>query len=169
AADENVGAEAGGDRHLAARAEIIAGEKGGAGRRDAVREHRPYHHAAAGGTDIEPELADRSSPIGVAPRRSILRKIARVMSSCRRSAGCAGKLPPRPRSWWRRKCGTRDRNRTAYPAPPPRPRPPPARGPRPRRYRAYGRSAGSCPWCRRTTDRRRTRPRAWGTGCRAPD
>src|SRR5215470_5067295 len=58
-ADENVGAEAGGDRHLAARAEIIAGKKGGAGGRDAVREHRPYHHAAAGGADVEPELADR--------------------------------------------------------------------------------------------------------------
>jgi hypothetical protein len=58
-ADENVGTEASGDRHLAARAEIIAGEKGGAGGRDAVREHRPYHHAAAGGADIEPELADR--------------------------------------------------------------------------------------------------------------
>src|SRR5215831_9921249 len=196
-----VDTETGGNRHLAARAEIIAGEKGGAGRRDAVREHRPYHHAAAGGADIEPELADRpavdlwwagrlgreragdrllrpddeadaardiagqhtgshalrggwicgrngqckrgcpdgmtrhmdpplfdcTSPIGVAPHRSILRKIARVMSSCHRSAGCAGKLPPRPRSWWRRKCGTRDRNRTAYPAPPPRPRPPTAR------------------------------------------
>src|SRR5262245_39356490 len=200
-ADENVGAEAGGDRHLAARAEIIAGEKGGAGGRDAVRAHRPYQHAAAGGADVEPELAerpavdllragrlrrerahdrllraddeadagrdvagqhtgshalgggwiggrndqckrdcpdgmtqhmdpplfDRPNPIGVAPHQSILRKIARVMSSCRRSAGCAGKLPPRPRSWWRRKCGTRDRNRTAYPAPPPRPRPPAAR------------------------------------------
>src|SRR5215831_19721240 len=60
-ADENVGAEAGGDRHLAARAEIIAGEKGGAGGREAVREHRPYHHAAGGGADIEPELADRSA------------------------------------------------------------------------------------------------------------
>src|SRR5215467_3362974 len=60
-ADENVGAEAGGDRHLTGRAEIIAGEKGGTRGREAVREHRPNHHGAAGGADIEPELADRSA------------------------------------------------------------------------------------------------------------
>src|SRR5262249_6330501 len=58
-ADEDVGAEASGDRYLTGRAEIIAGEKGGTRRREAVREHRPNHHRAAGGADIEPELADR--------------------------------------------------------------------------------------------------------------
>src|SRR5258707_11565608 len=58
-ADEDVGAEAGGDRYLTGRAEIIAGEEGGTRGREAVREHRPNQHRAAGGADIEPELADR--------------------------------------------------------------------------------------------------------------
>src|SRR5262249_50796913 len=198
AADENVGAEPGGDRDLTARAEIVAGEKSGSRRRDAVREYCPHHDPAAGGADIESELADRavvdllragrlrregasdrllrtddeahaggnvasqdagSHPLGhpwiggphgqckrccpdsitkhmdppfarshkpgrVAPRRTTLRKIAVVKSSCRRSAGCAGTLPPRPRSWSPRRCERRDRNRTAYLAPLPRPRPP---------------------------------------------
>src|SRR5436190_18577440 len=39
-AEEDVGAEPGGDRHLPARAEIVAGEKAGARRREAVGEHR---------------------------------------------------------------------------------------------------------------------------------
>jgi hypothetical protein len=60
-ANEHVGAEAGGDRYLASRAEIIAGENSRAGRGDAVREDSPYHHAAAGGANIEPKLADRSA------------------------------------------------------------------------------------------------------------
>ena len=58
AADEHIGAEAGRDGHLAARAEIVAGEKAGSGA-NAVREHAPYHDAAAGDADVEPELADR--------------------------------------------------------------------------------------------------------------
>src|SRR5204863_2169164 len=61
AAEENVGAEPGGDRHLPARAEIVAGEKAGARRREAVGEHRPHHHAATGGADVEPELTDRAA------------------------------------------------------------------------------------------------------------
>src|SRR4029077_631645 len=58
AADEDIGAEAGGDGPPAARAEIIAGEKALSGP-DAVSEHAPYHHAAAGDADVEAELADR--------------------------------------------------------------------------------------------------------------
>src|SRR3954454_20740311 len=60
AADEDIGAEAGSDGHLAACAEIVAGEKAGIGA-DAVREHAPYHDAAAGDADVEAELADRSA------------------------------------------------------------------------------------------------------------
>ena len=59
AADENVGAKPRGDRYLAGRAEIVASEKAGARGRDAVGEHRPYHHAAARGPDIQSELGDR--------------------------------------------------------------------------------------------------------------
>src|SRR5262245_9118930 len=55
-AQENVGAESRGDRHLSARAEIVAGEKARAGRGEAVGEHRPYHHATAGGTISSPNL-----------------------------------------------------------------------------------------------------------------
>jgi hypothetical protein len=58
AADEDIGAEAGSDGHLAGRAEIVAGEKAGIGA-NAVREHAPYHDAAAGDADVEAELADR--------------------------------------------------------------------------------------------------------------
>ena len=59
-ADENVGAETRGDRDLTCRTEIVTGEKGRARRRDAIREHRPHHNPAAGGADIQPELADRA-------------------------------------------------------------------------------------------------------------
>src|SRR5258706_9615051 len=59
-ADENVGAETRGDRDLTCRTEIVTGEKAGARRRDAVREHAPHHTPAAGRTDIQPELADRA-------------------------------------------------------------------------------------------------------------
>src|SRR6188472_3281884 len=58
AAHEDIGAEAGSDGHLAGRAEIVAGEKAGIGA-NAVREDTPYHDAAAGDPDVEPELADR--------------------------------------------------------------------------------------------------------------
>src|SRR5262249_61369164 len=61
AGEGTVGAGGGGDRAVAGGAEKIAGEKGGAGGREAVREPRPNHHRAAGGADVEPELADRSA------------------------------------------------------------------------------------------------------------
>ena len=76
---------------------------------------------------MDPPFARLHKPDRVVRHRSTLRKIAIVMSSCRKSAGCAGTLPPRPRSWWHTKCGTQDRNRTACPAPQPRLRPPTAR------------------------------------------
>src|SRR6476646_7082503 len=60
AADEAIGAEAGSNGHLATRAKIVAGEKAGIGA-NAVREHAPYHDAAAGDADVEAELADRSA------------------------------------------------------------------------------------------------------------
>ena len=43
-----------------------------------------------------------------------------LTSNSRRSAGCAGRPLPGPRSWWRRKCGTPGRGRRPCPAPPPR-------------------------------------------------
>src|SRR5262245_7220940 len=78
AADENVRAEAGGNGHLAARAEIVAGEK--ARTRGRVGgEYAPDHHAARGGADIEPEFADRPA-IGLL-RTGRLRRETRTIRS----------------------------------------------------------------------------------------
>src|SRR5262245_11941904 len=58
--EKNVGAKSRGNRDLTRRTEIVTGEKGRARRREAVRKHGPHHNPAAGGADIQPELADRA-------------------------------------------------------------------------------------------------------------
>src|SRR5262245_30039399 len=51
--DQHIGTETGGDRGLAAGADIVAGEE--AGTPGGAGEHRPDHHARGGDADVEPE------------------------------------------------------------------------------------------------------------------
>ena len=87
-ADEDIGAEAGSDGHLAGRTEIVAGEKAASGA-DAVSEHAPHHHAAAGDADVEAELADR-------PAIDLLRDRLAPARTAQDTAFCDPMMKPMP-------------------------------------------------------------------------